>query len=139
MGGAGIFNASIAFQGASGAGHIIVENTIVNSTAGAALLGCEPGCAPNPPGDTFASNMISGNRSHTGVGHQGPFANNWLYDNHHEGTTGDWFTAYMQVYPTTEVSLFDPVRRTLLVGRDICCSNAFKDGSATVSAENKRF
>ena len=30
------------------------------------------------------------------------------YDNHHEGSAGQWFTQYMQAYPTTEVSLFDP-------------------------------
>ena len=73
-------------------------------------MGCEPGCSKNPPGDVFASNYVAGNHTQGyGVGHQGPFANNWLYDNTFaDATPGEYIPEYMQVYTTSEVSIFDP-------------------------------
>lgn len=126
-----IFNASIAFQGASGAGHLLIGNRILNSTSGTVLMGCEPGCSKsNTPGDVFASNFVQGGS--IAVGHQGPFENNWLWDNHFETGTisepypnGTFFKAsfdgvispgeymsYMNGYSTTEVSVFDPQDRS---------------------------
>ena len=53
-------------------------------------MGCEPGCSTNPPGDVFASNFVMGGK--LGVGHQGPFANNWIMDN--AFVSGDIYEQY---------------------------------------------